>query len=236
LNLGLRGRPEEHALPHVKPASKRFASPRAVVHEPLRDYASEYEAGATPSLIEIRPAHYLTIYGSGEPGVAAFRPRIKALSVLARGLRRSCREQGADFAIGAVEGLFWGTGLEGKFLLERPKTWQWMLCLRVPPCVRPELVLAVAERFHGVYADLPLDEVRLKCLNEGLCIQATVEGRHGEETEAIKRMQEFAEASGLVPRGPHHEIRFLHGASGEGMHTLLRQPVKRVVERTSAAG
>ena len=53
--------------------------PTATKIDIYRQFRSEYITPKKPSLVDIKPARYLTIIGRGEPGGAAFEAAIGAL-------------------------------------------------------------------------------------------------------------------------------------------------------------
>lgn len=180
-----------------------------------------------PALVLTRPAHYLTLYGIGEPGAEAFEPRFGALYSVVEELDRKARASGRELSPSMPEALIWGVGVEGEFLLKTPTRWQWMLCTKVPRFVTTS---HLAEAVGTVLEKDPkrpnLSEIRLKSLTEGVCVEMVHVGPYETIGASVLLMKEFADREGWRPSGAHHEIYLSDPRVETENRTILRQPVK----------
>lgn len=187
-------------------------------------YKDEYIAPEQPRFIRSLKANYLTVFGTGEPGIAPFRDKIRILYSVARAVRAAKRQDGQDFTLCKMEALWWGPD-EGGEIFDWPKPkWNWKLLVRVPHYVKEEdRLAAVLEMIDNGRDPSLLNEVIYESLKEGLCVQMLHAGTYGSAPESIARMKAFATQEGLAFRGYHHEI-YLATPPGP-IRTILRRPV-----------
>jgi hypothetical protein len=172
----------------------------------------------TPSLVEVPPARFLMIDGSGTPGGERFQQSLSALYGIAYTVKFSFKKAGKpEFKVSPLEGLF------GEFV----EPLQWTLLIRMPDAVDAsdvDAARAAVARKH----DLPtLADVRYEVFDEGLCAQVLYVGPYAEESATIAALHQFIHDQGRELRGRHHEIYL--SAPGrtkpERLKTVLRQPV-----------
>ncbi|UWZ82963.1 GyrI-like domain-containing protein [Occallatibacter riparius] len=185
-------------------------------------HKKEYAASAKPTLVEIRPAVYLTITGQGAPGSPAFTDAIGALYGVAFTVKMTRKFAGKeDYSVCKLEALWpdWGTAAEPN----------WQLLIRTPEFVTPgdlrDAVRTLAKRGKGDHAD----RVRLHAISEGLCVQAMHIGPYENESKTIDAMRAFAEKQGMRISGPHHEIYLSdpRRCDPSKLKTILREPVSK---------
>jgi len=78
----------------------------------------------------------------GKPAGKVFVSKVEALYPLAYGIKKICKEQGEDFGVPKLEGLWW---VEGDTpALEVPRNeWCWKLLIRMPDLVTKEMALSI---------------------------------------------------------------------------------------------
>ncbi len=72
-----------------------------------RAYKNYYKATAHPELVDIAPAQFISITGQGDPGGADYAARLEALYSVAYTLKFRFKNQGQDFVVAKLEGLWW---------------------------------------------------------------------------------------------------------------------------------
>jgi hypothetical protein len=178
-------------------------------------------------LVEVPPARFLALDGSGRPGDQAYQDAIAALFAVAYTARFACKKAGGPTVkIPPLEGLYHDPSTES-FDADGRRLVHWTLLLRLPAELDDHLVeLARAEAARR-RPFAPLDRVRIMELAEGTCVQALHVGPYSTESATIDEMSAFMRAHGLEARGLHHEIYLgdPRRAAPERLKTILRQPV-----------
>lgn len=189
-------------------------------------HKAEYVTPKKPVLVRTKPAQYLTIQGQGAPGGERFTACIGALYGAAFTIKMTRKFAGKrDYAVCKLEGQWFFTGDPNAVPKEK---WKWKLMIRTPDFVsRKDLDAATATLLKRGKAR-EVQSVRLETIDEGACVQMLHVGPYETECETIALMQEFAEAHGAKPAGPHHEIYLSdpRRVPPERLKTILRQPVR----------
>jgi len=171
------------------------------------------------------------IDGTGSPEASpAFQEAIGALYSVAYTLKfASKKEQGLDWKVMPLEGLFW-TDDEGRLALDGKGNWNWTLLLLQPEFVTSEDV-ARAIAAAGKKQPLPGSrKLRLESFTEGPSVQTLYLGAYADDGPTIERMHAFITEQGYEPRGKHHEIYLgdPRRTAPERLRTVIRQPVRRI--------
>ena len=192
-----------------------------------KEFRNYYRAKATPEVIELDEAPFLTLEGKGEPGGSEFARKIEALYPVAYSVKNLSKKQGQDFVVPKLEALWWVDS--DKLALEVPREeWRWKLLIRLPDFVTGQMVeTAKEETFKNKALELA-KMTKFERLKEGKCVQAMHVGSYSSETETIEKMRDFMRANNLTDRGFHHEIYLSdpRRATEEKLKTILRQPVQ----------
>lgn len=191
-----------------------------------RLYRSAYTATSRPEFVTLDDAAiYVGVTGVGDPDGEAFSAAVERLYPVAYAVKAACKQQGRDFGVPKLEGLWW---VESDLLwLDVPRSeWRWQLLLRLPSFVDEALVDAAKE---SVQEKKRLDtaDITLVRPREGLCAQVMHTGPFRDEPRTIAALHDFIAESGRTPRGKHHEVYLSdpRKTSPEKMRTILRQPV-----------
>lgn len=201
-------------------------------------HRNEYAAFAKPTLIDVGPASYLAVDGTGAPGDRSFQDGIGALYGMAYTVKFESKFSGRDFTVSKLEGLYGLGERPGRSLKAvRPAKLRWRLMIRVPEFIG-EAQLDQARKAlsdKGKVGDF--DRVRLERLDEGRCVQMLHVGPYDAEQPTIDAMLAFAREQGVTPRGPHHEIYLSdpRRVPPDRLRTILRQPVSGAGRRARAA-
>ena len=187
-----------------------------------------YSAKISPEVVEFEEIPFLTIEGKGEPAGEEFTSKVEALYPLAYGVKKLCKQQGKDFVVPKLEGLWW-VELD-KPALEVPRIeWRWKLLIRLPDFVTSEIVeKAKEEVFKKKGIDL-IGRINFEKITEGKCVQIMHIGPYSAEPVTIEKMKAFMKENNLIENGLHHEIYLSdpRTVAQEKMKTILRQPVKK---------
>lgn len=188
--------------------------------DPYKEHADEYVASQTPSIVRIKPAKYLTITGSGDPGGKHFQDCIGALYAIAFTIKMAKKFAGRDYHVCKLEGLW--TEIE-------KDQCSWKLMIRTPEFLKQKDVdnaveVALARGRHSL-----VESVKLETIEEGLCVQVLHVGPYAKETETTRLMEEMAAEQGFKFEKWHHEIYLSdpRRVAPEKLKTILRHPVSK---------
>ena len=194
-----------------------------------KEFRNYYRAKATPEVIELDEAPFLTLEGKGEPGGSEFARKIEALYPVAYSVKNLSKKQGQDFVVPKLEALWWVES--GKLFSEVPQEeWRWKLLIRLPDFTTPQMVERAKDEVIRKKAINLANQAKFERVKEGRCVQIVHVGSYASETESITKMKDFMKANDLVERGFHHEIYLSDPTrtAENKLKTILRQPVKEV--------
>ena len=72
-----------------------------------KQHKQYYTAKPHPELVDIAPAHFLSITGQGDPSGSEFATNIQALYTTAYTIKFNSKADGCDFKVPKLEGLWW---------------------------------------------------------------------------------------------------------------------------------
>jgi len=192
-----------------------------------KEYKTYYTAKTTPEIVEFYEAQFLTIEGKGSPGSKEFTAKVEALYSLAYGVKNVCKNQGKDFGVPKLEGLWWIES--NRPALEVPREeWRWKLLIRMPEFVTSEIVEKAKEEVFKKKGLELIKEIKFEKITEGKCVQILHIGPYSTEPESLSKMRKLMKEKNLIENGLHHEIYLSdpRKTAPEKMKTILRQPVK----------
>ena len=181
----------------------------------FQQFKDEYKAGKKPAVVSVKPAVFLAVDGTGEPGGEAFQSAIEALYAVAWTLKMTRKFAGQDeFKVCALQGAY-------------QDRCQWQLRIRVPAFVTSaELKKTVAELVAkgkpGALKQVAL--VKEKALKFAQVMQV---GPYSEVCRSMETLREYAAGQGLELTGPLHEIYLSdpRRVPPEKLKTIVRHPV-----------
>jgi hypothetical protein len=200
---------------------------------PTIDYKKELKhlyapSAKQPVLVEVPPLHYLMIDGQGDPNRApAYAAAVETLYALAYTLKFMIkREQGVDYVVMPLEGLWWGEGIDWNDSSQRAG-WQWTMMIMQPPNVTAALFEQALIQTRKKKPGLVLDGVRFERYDEGRAGQIMHIGPYAIEGPTVARLHAFIEQQNHALRGKHHEIYLgdPRKTAPEKLRTVIRQPV-----------
>ena len=183
-------------------------------------------------LVDVPPLNFLMIDGAGDPNTAqVFQDAMGALYGVAYTLKFMSKDQGQDFTVMPLEGLWWSKDMTD-FSMGRKDNWQWTVLIAQPEHITETMVAAAAEQVRAKKNPPGLDNLRFEMYHEGLAAQLLYIGPYADEGPTITRLHAWIAEQGYTVQGakPHHEIYM--SAPGrtqpENLKTVIRQPVIRV--------
>ena len=182
-------------------------------------------------VLTVPPTRYLMVDGHGDPNTdPGYAAALAALYPVAYALKFASRESGHDYVVPPLEGLWWAEDM-ASFTDARDKTvWDWTMMLAVPDWLgEQDVTAAVAAVRAKKTPPARLDDLHVRVLDEGFCVQTLHIGPFDAEGPVLEEMHsEFIPAQGLQMTGRHHEIYLSdpRRAAPEKLRTILRQPVR----------
>jgi hypothetical protein len=181
-------------------------------------------------ILDVPDMQYLMIDGHGDPNTSpAFAEAVEALYPVAYKLKfGSQRDLGRDYVVPPLEGLWWAEDMDS-FTAARDKSrWDWTLMLMVPDWIDQALFTTAVEQIGAKNRPARLEDIRLKNLSEGRCVQTLHIGSFDDEADVLTQLHhEFIPGHGLCMAGKHHEIYLsdFRRVAPVKRRTILRQPV-----------
>ena len=182
-------------------------------------------------VLTVPPTRYLMVDGHGDPNTdPGYAAALAALYPVAYALKFASKESGHDYVVPPLEGLWWAEHM-ASFTDARDKTvWDWTMMLAVPDWLgEQDVTAAVAAVRAKKTPPARLDDLHVRVLDEGFCVQTLHIGPFDAEGPVLEEMHsEFIPAQGLQMTGRHHEIYLSdpRRAAPEKLRTILRQPVR----------
>jgi len=191
-------------------------------------HKNEYVAPKKPVLIDVQPAAYLAITGTGEPGGEAFQERLGALYSVAYTIKMTRKFEGLqDYAVCKLEGQWWLEDGSDDFSKTPKNQWRWRLLIRTPDFIRQSDLDKAVATLTAKGKSPAVKDVKLETVDEGRCVQMLHIGPYDREEETIAAMNSLVEQQGLSRCGLHHEIYLSdpRRIPPERLKTILRLPV-----------
>jgi hypothetical protein len=182
------------------------------------------------SIVEVPSFSFLMIDGRGDPNTAAeYKSALEALYSVAYTLKFMVKkQQGIDYAVMPLEGLWWAKDWD-VFTADHREDWLWTMMIHQPEMVTAALVAEAIEQVRTKKKLERVSDLRFDTYDEGLAVQIMHIGSYSAEAPTLARMHhEFIPQNGYHMTGKHHEI-YLNDpnrVAPEKLKTVLRQPVK----------
>ena len=172
---------------------------------------------------------FLMIDGQGDPNASPqYAAAVEALFSVSYKTKFMVKkgEQGIDYAVMPLEGLWWADDFSAFAGNDRSK-WQWTMMIMQPGFVEEAVIrVAIAEVKRA--KTLPaVDALRLEHFTEGRCAQVLHVGPFSEEGPTIRRVHDFIEARTALA-GKHHEMNLSDIRRGDPSRskTVIRQTMR----------
>ena len=201
-----------------------------------KEYKEFFLPPVTPTLVDVPPANYIAISGTGNPNDegSEYKDSIGLLYGIAFTIKMSNKggrqiEGYFDYVVPPLEGLWWSEN--GEVNYAHKEAFHFISMIRLPEFVtRADFDWAVAEATRKKKTDF--SKVEFFHYEEGRCVQCMHIGPFDSEPITIGKMKAFAEQQGLsiemddVRR--HHEIYLSdpRKTAADKLKTVIRYPVK----------
>jgi hypothetical protein len=207
-----------------------------MIHDCKKAEKEIYQPGTKPVLIQLPEFSFFTIEGMGNPNDEAFGEYIQALYSLSYAVKMSPKQGKApegyfDYTVYPLEGVWdlteagrqnFSGGIDKNELV-------FNLMIRQPGFVTPEYASSVIEQVKKKKPHPLLDKVKFEKIEEGWCIQMMHLGPFDTEPESFRKMEEYAQTSGLKRISHNHREIYLSDprkSAPEKLRTVLRFRVK----------
>lgn len=191
-----------------------------------KEHKQYYRAKATPEIVTIAAANFITIEGEGNPNSPLFKAKVKALYTTAYTIKKINKLQDKDFKVSSLEGLWW-TQSGAQVNEVSYDEWQWKLRIQLPSFVlKNDFTQAVA--LAGNKKIPHLEELRFEHFPGTLAVQVQHTGSYHEEKPTIDKLLAYTKLHNLEISGPHHELYITDPSKTpvEKLRTILRLDVK----------
>jgi hypothetical protein len=199
-----------------------------------KKYPTYYKAKSHPELVTIESAHYISIRGKGDPNGPDYAKRLGALYPVAYTIKFESKQQGKDFVVPKLEGLWWfDEQYSSVSISEAPvvvprSAWEYRMLIRLPYFITKKMVDEGIQKAYAKKQDEMIKSVHYFEMSEGQCIQILHVGPYSTEPATLEKLHAFIVEKGLAKNGHHHEI-YLNDprkTAPEKLKTILREPVK----------
>ena len=179
--------------------------------------------------VEVPSMRFLMIDGQGDPNASPqYAAAVEALFSVSYKTKFLVKkgEQGIDYAVMPLEGLWWADDFSAFAGNDRSK-WQWTMMIMQPGFVEEAVIRAAIAEVKRAKALPAVDALRLEHFTEGRCAQVLHVGPFSEEGPTIRRVHDFIEARTALA-GKHHEIYLSDIRRGDPSRwkTVIRQPMR----------
>ena len=178
-----------------------------------------------PVIVQVPLMRFIMLDGAGSPEDEEYAQAIQALYPIAYGLKFALKDQGLDFTVMPLEGLWWADD-PAAFAAGDKDAWKWTAMIRVPDEVDQASLETVRGKAEATGGSSAVSRVRLEDFEEGTAAQVMYVGPFAEEGPAIEKLHAFIAENGLALRGRHHEIYLSdpRRTAPEKLKTVIRQP------------
>jgi hypothetical protein len=202
-----------------------------------------YKPPRSPMLVDVPELAFVMVDGQGYPGTSQeYVDAMQALYGISYTLKFMLKEEGRDYAVMPLEGLWWADDMDAFLAGGDKDDWRWTSLIAQPDFVteahveralaqvrdKQEREAAKAERKGEEFRLNPkLDGLRFERWTEGLSAQVMHVGPYSEEAPTIEALHAFIEEQGYARRDKHHEIYLgdPRRTKPENLKTVIRQPV-----------
>ncbi len=196
-----------------------------------KEYHELFEASAKAiDTVDVPEFQFLMIDGIGNPTVAEFKQKSKALNLLAKAIRTYYKEQDdINYLISPLEGM-WDTYDNAKFDVTRKKMIRYTLMLSQPKFLTEEVFEKVKESLAKKKGNLYVKEIYLRKFTEGKSVQMLHIGPYNTEIMTTKEIMEYIIVQNMKLNGMHHEI-YLNNpekVAPEKLKTIVRYAVSEI--------
>ena len=197
-------------------------------------YKRYYTAAKKPELIDIEPAHFISIRGKNDPSSQSFAWSVEALYTVAYTIKAASKAKDKDFVVAKLEGLWSFDENRYKNITidnapsEIPRSeWHYRLLIRMPEHVTPVNLDEAIKKAFAKKQKPEIEKVEWFEMEAHKAVQMLHTGPFEKEPETLALIGQFMEERKFTKAGDHHEIYLsdFRKTSPEKLRTILREPV-----------
>ena len=194
-----------------------------------KEYHELFETSAKAiDTVDVPEFQFLMIDGIGNPTVAEFKQKSKALNLLAKAIRAYYKEQDdINYLISPLEGL-WDTYDNSQFDVTRKQMIKFTLMIAQPKLLDEETFEKIKEHIAEKKDNPYLLDAYLKSMREGKCVQMLHKGAYNTEINTTKQIMEYITIQGMKLVGLHHEVYLndCEKVATEKLKTIVRYAIE----------
>jgi hypothetical protein len=178
--------------------------------------------------VDVPTLRFLMIDGQGDPNIStAYAEAVEALFSVSYAAKFMIKrgEQGLDYAVMPLEGLWWADDPSAFSANDRAR-WKWTMMILQPDFVEVAVLEKAMAQLRRKKPLAALERLRLEPFAEGRCAQVLHVGPFSAEGPTIQRLHDFIASRGMLA-GKHHEIYLsdIRRAAPARWRTIIRQPM-----------
>ena len=189
------------------------------------------------NLVDIPQMNFVMIDGSGDPNKAKeYQEAIEALYSISYTIKFTVKkEQGMDFVVMPLEGLWWTDNMS--LFTTNKDIWKWTAMIMQPECVTLPMFRVSLEQVEKKKSLPALSKARFQSFHEGRAAQIMYFGPYSDEGPTIQRVHEFIKSNGYTFDGlkhKHHEIYLSdpRKTASDKLKTIIRQPFQPILDKS----
>ena len=202
-------------------------------HEWRKKEKSIYLPKNKPELIDIPEYQFIVLSGAGNPNSKFFSDCIEALYSVAYGIKMKLKKVASppagycDWTVYPLEGV-WDISEEAKVNFDgnlNKDNLVFDLMIRQPDFVSQEFFDEIVDFTKNKKSNELLDEIKLKRMTDGNCVQMLHIGSYDDEPASFELMEQFASDSNLKRKSKNHREIYLSDfrkVPKEKLKTVLR--------------
>ena len=185
-------------------------------------------------VVDVPEMAFLKVDGHGDPNQAPeYTQAVEALYGVAYKLKFISKNEGKDYVVPPLEGLWWAEDMDS-FTSARDKSqWNWTMMIMTPEWITEGMVDTATVEVNQK-KDLPgLNKLRWETYQEGLSVQILHLGSYDDEGPVLEKLhQEWMPGNGYTFNGLHHEIYLSdpRRVEPDKLKTILRQPIRKIAD------
>lgn len=201
------------------------------------DFKKEWKHLYQPSklefdVVDVPEMSFLKVDGHGDPNAAPeYSSALEALYAVAYKIKFSSKDEGKDYVVPPLEGLWWAEEMESFTSVRDKSQWDWTMMIMTPEWINDEMVASAKEAAAEGKDLTALDKLRWEPYFEGLCVQIMHIGSYDDEGPVLAQLHnDWMPTNGYTFNGLHHEIYLSDPRRVEQskLKTILRQPVRKI--------
>lgn len=176
-------------------------------------------------------AYYIALDGEGDPNNnEEYLKKIGALYKIAYKVKMAYKEDGKDFVVMPLSGLWWSENYND-FIEDNKDGWKWTMMTQLPEFVKEDDIELKKQEVLKEELGEYIEDIRYIEYSEGDAYETLYVGHYSEEGETVRKLHETILRNEHKIRGKHHEIYLSDPRKTEPakLKTIIRQPVSKLL-------